>query len=181
MTAPHRTETPARQDLSSRQPPHLVAGRLGVVFVWHEDRWLHRIVRADSVVLESVEGPFPGAGDPRWPASPVLTEVSTVETAGGIALLGVGRAGRSHFSASITADRLRPDTLVFDIACRIQETPGWLGSTYRRPDDPAGGPRIAAPTDAAGPLPRTVVWNYAIGPDGLLPPSAAAEGPHGGT
>jgi hypothetical protein len=170
-----------RQPPSPRQPPRLTTGCLSIVFTWQGDRWLHRILLADEVLLESVEGPCPDDGDPRWPASPVLTEVSSVETATGPALLGVGLAGRSHFSASITADRLRPDTLVFEIACRIHEQPVWLGSTYTVPGELAAAPRIAASTDPSGPLPRTVAWTYAIGPGGLLLPMAAPDRPPAGT
>lgn len=170
-----------RQLPAARQPPRLTSGSLSVVFTWQGDRWLHRILRADDVLLESVEGPRPVDGDPRWPASPVLTEVSSVATATGPALLGVGLAGRSHFSASITADRLRPDTLVFEIACRIQEQPVWLGSSYIVPGELAAAPRIAAPLDPSGPLPRTVAWTYAIGPSGIVLPTAAVGRPPAGT
>ena len=95
--------------------------------------------------------------------------------------MGVGLAGRSHFSASISADMSRPDTLLFEIACRIQEQPLWLGSTYRpagtaavRPDDTAIDDAVecvTAGTSPDGPLPRTVVWSYAIGPAGVLRPA----------
>jgi hypothetical protein len=119
--------------------------------------------------LESLEGPAAPGGDPRWPASPVFTEVSRMDVAGRPAILGVGCAGRSHFSASITIHPTLPDTLLFEIACRLHEPPGPLGSTYARTD---GSTVRGEPADdeSTGPgLPRTVEWRYTIGPAGLEP------------
>ena len=111
------------------------------------------------------------AADPRWPASPVLTEVSLVGAAGRPAIVGLGLAGRSHFSVSVAAHPDRPDTLLFEVACRIQEPPGWLGSTYRAAD---GGSVQAAPQAVGTDLPRTVQWSYAVGPGGVVPLPTAA-------
>ncbi len=42
----------------------------------------------------------------------------------------VGRAGKSHWSMSVTADEDTP-ALIFDVACRLREPPGFLGTTYQ--------------------------------------------------
>lgn len=169
----------------------LDAGRVGIVFVRLGDRWGHRVFVDGAPRFESAEGPAP-AGDDRWPASPVLTEVSLVAAGGGTAIGGVGAAGRSHFSLSISRHPARPDTLLFEAACRIQEPPGWLGSTYRvlghhQVVGPAAacGPdsrliRVPAPSWATvpAPLPRTVAWSYVIGPEGIAAqPSRAGRAP----
>jgi len=97
-----------------------------------------------------------------------------VETATGPAVLGVGLAGRSHFSASVTACPDRPGALLFEIACRIREQPDWLGSTYDR-----GGERIrfAAPLVTED-LPATVRWAYHADRSGfhVVPPATLTRG-----
>jgi len=149
-------------------PLTLVIGSVEVTFTWAGDRWTHRVTTGAGGTWQSVEGPRAEDGDPRWPASPVLVELSRLATAGGPAILGVGLAGRSHFSASIGPDPEHPDRIRFEIACRFNEPPVWLGTTYR---GPAGivsvRPRIESPAP-----PATVQWGYAFGPAGL----AAADG-----
>jgi len=113
----------------------------------------------------SVEGPEASGGDPRWPASPVLVELSRLQTPRGPALLGVGSAGRSHFSASIDADPHLPDRLRFEVACRVQEPPAWLGSTYHG----RGGIVRVTPGPMSAAPPATVAWAYTFSSDGLLP------------
>jgi len=156
---------------TKRTAVRLQAGATEVVFLRERDRWRHVVNVAVGARFESVEGPWNTATDPRWPASPALTEVSLVGAAGRPAIVGLGLAGRSHFSVSITAHPDRPDTLLFEVACRIQEPPGWLGSTYRAAD---GGSVQAAPQAVGTDLPRTVQWSYAVGPDGLVPLPTAA-------
>lgn len=171
----------------------LEAGRLEVVFLRTGDRWGHRVLVDGAPRFVSEEGPT-ATGDDRWPVSPVLTEVALVAAAGGPAVVGVGRAGRSHFSLSITRHPTIPDAVVVEAACRIHEPPGWLGSTYRPPEappaaapasaTPAGGTpgegliRVPAPPGATAPLPRTVTWSYLISPAGITarPPGAGAAG-----
>lgn len=144
-------------------PVSLVVDGLAVRFTWQIDRWAHSIAWGDDA-WRSVEGPHEAAGDPRWPASPVLVELSRLDLPHGPAILGVGRAGKSHFSASITADPGRPGRLVFEIACRVQDPPAWLGSTYR---GPAGRVCVVPP---AGPEPpATIRWAYAVSPRGIEP------------
>jgi hypothetical protein len=154
-------ESPAR-----RPPQRIAAGRTVVEFTWDGDRWRHSVTVADRLVADSVEGGVDTAADPRWPASPVLVEVSLAGPADRPALLAVGLAGRSHFAASV-AGAAEPDTLLFEIACRLHEPPIWLGSTYRTGPDPADIVRIPAPA-LDGTLPATLRWTYTIGPRGLL-------------
>ncbi|MFM1902197.1 MAG: hypothetical protein RLZZ440_97 [Planctomycetota bacterium] len=143
----------------------LAAGTTMVVFRRAGDRWEHELRLAGGRVWRSVEGPAHGA-DPRWPASPAIVEVSRVATAGATVLLGVGRAGRSHYSISVAAAEHEPDTLLFDVACRIQEPAGWLGSTYA---DPASGEACRLQAGPSLPPPATIRWAYTVGPGGILP------------
>lgn len=169
---PYDTRTP-----TSRPPVHLHVGHTTAVFIWAGDRWTHRITTGESDGWTSLDGPSPPADDPRWPASPVLVELSRVavprSAAAGeksTAIVGVGLAGRSHFSASISPDPQTADAIRFEIACRLHESPGWLGSTYR------AGDRLMQLTasDESTSLPRTVVWAYSIGPQGLVVVRGAA-------
>ncbi len=137
----------------------LTAGSTVVEFNWDRDRWRHEVLSAAGR-WTSLEGAGE-RGDDRWPASPVLVEVSLVELADGPAILGVGLAGRSHFSLSVAACPAHGDTLLFEAACRIQEPAAWLGSSYTAPH--GGVVRFAAPP--ARP-PATVTWGYRIGPGG---------------
>jgi len=159
--------TTAGSATGSAAAKRLSAGGTSVTFDRVGDRWRHVVSAAGGFRAESVEGPDAAGHDPRWPASPVLAEVTLMDTPAGSALVGVGRAGRSHFSASITPHPTHPDTLVFDVACRLQEPPGSLGSTYRVGD---GRATIRIPaSDAGDSLPRTVRWRYTVGPGGLHP------------
>lgn len=144
-----------------RPPLRIVAGSSVAEFVWHGDRWRHELLTAAGR-WESLEGPADEAGDARWPASPVLVEVSLAILAGGPAVLGVGLAGRSHFSLSVAACPVRTDTILFEAACRIHEAPAWLGSSYRAPDG-----RIVRISAALARPPATVAWSYTIGPRGV--------------
>jgi hypothetical protein len=117
----------------------------------------------------SIEGPGDTSGDDRWPASPVLAEIHSHPAAGRVAVMGLGLAGRSHFSASVAPDPRVPGALRFEIAARINEAPVQLGSTYR-----SGGPaavivRVEPFPLADAPLPRTVEWSYRISPHGIEP------------
>jgi hypothetical protein len=150
-----------------RQPLTLSAGGLEVAFEWAGDRWRHRVTHGGRLVAESVEGPGPD-GDPRWPASPAFQEVSAAEAAGRRVVLAVGAAGRSHYSASFAADPAAADTVLVDVACRFQEPPIRLGTTYRT----AAGVLVRVAAEA-GPPPRTTRWCYRVGPGGVAPDGAA--------
>ena len=172
-------------------PWRLVTPAAAVEFAWGGDRWAHRVILpagadcpagADGSAVEwtSVEGPLRPDDDPRWPASPVLVNVTSVLAAAGPALVGVGLSGRSHFSATVTPDPAVARAIRFEIACRLHEAAGWLGSTYRSGEMIV---RIAAAPVPAG-LPRTVTWAYSLGPEGpfaaagatILPAAPAAIG-----
>jgi len=153
--------------VAARPPLGLAVGDLTVIFEWDGDRWRHRVMHRDRLVAESVEGPGP-AGDASWPASPPCQEVADAAP-GRAALLAVGAAGRSHFAASVAADPARSDTVIIEVACRIREPAGWLGSTYRV----AGGGTVRVAAAAAGTPPRTVCWTYRIGPAGVEPADVA--------
>jgi len=157
-----------------RSPICLNAGRLELQFHWQADRWAHQLLSEGITYWQSLEATLPvdtsaSLGiSPYWPASPVFTEVSLVDTATGLALLAVGRAGRSHFSASMAASRTEPDTIVAELACRLQEQPGWLGSAYQRlPAVRQDGPAadwlaIRPPTVTEQQFPTTVTWSYRL-------------------
>ncbi len=108
---------------------------LRVVFDYRLDRWGHTIeVRRDDqwvAAFTSIEGD--SADD--WPPSPAFQHVHLQSFAphGPTALL-VGKAGSSHWSAAIEADR-EAATLRFDIACRVGGEPRFLGSRYTTATD----------------------------------------------
>ena len=148
---------------ADKSPLRLDAGSTSVTFTWAGDRWEHVVLLHGGRAWRSREGGDGPDRDPRWPASPPLVEVSLVAAGPRPAVLGVGLAGRSHFSLSVVACPERPDTLLFVAAARIVE-PGWLGSTY---EGEQGREQVEA--TAASPTPATVRWAYRIGPAGLEP------------
>jgi hypothetical protein len=144
-------------------PLTLAIGPVTIGFTWVLDRWSHRVTLRDGSTWQSIEGPR-ADGDPRWPASPVIVELSRLQTPRGEAVLGVGLAGRSHFSACIGSDPRDPGRALFEIACRSNEPPVWLGSTYHGP----AGPATIAPPLAGLALPATIQWAYAFSDRGLV-------------
>ncbi|HEV7282749.1 MAG TPA: hypothetical protein VGN57_21260 [Pirellulaceae bacterium] len=107
------------------------------------DRYAHRIelLSADGELVASAtseEGATASIADASesWPASPPFQQFHRQEIDGRPAWFFVGMAGKSHWSASVTA---RDDVAgwEFDVACRYREAPGYLGSAYRVsfPDD----------------------------------------------
>lgn len=111
---------------------------LRVTFTWDEDRFGHEIAclegRSVTVCLRAELGT---QQDP-WPASPALQQLSLEELQPGRprALL-LGMAGKSHWSQSVEADAATA-SLTFDVACRVQRQPRWLGSSYRTLHDDWG-------------------------------------------
>ena len=102
-----------------------------VRFIQQGDRYAHQIEVVDgqhkSVLLSSCEG----TDRANWPPSPVLQQLTVGDHHGGDrVLLLVGQAGRSHWSMSVEAAE-SDAALSFDVACRVQQEPEWLGSTYR--------------------------------------------------
>jgi hypothetical protein len=156
---------------ADKSPLRLHASLTSVTFTWAGDRWEHVVLVPGGRAWRSREGADGPGEDPRWPASPPLVEVSLVAAGGRPAVLGVGLAGRSHFSLSVVACPERPDTLLFEAAARVVEPGGWLGSTY---DGDQGRERVTA--ESAASLPATVRWAYRIGLAGL----EAVEGTHHG-
>ncbi len=66
-----------------------------------------------------------------WPANGALQQVSHQQWGERAALLGLGSAGRSHWSVAVEADDTQPLAIRFDFACRCSDTPAWLGNSYR--------------------------------------------------
>lgn len=159
---------------------------LAVEFHSENDRYAHRIVVLNPspiVLVSSCEG----TADENWPPSPVFQEVQACEIGNEQpGLLGVGLAGKSHWSVAIEGHA----DLVFDVACRVNASPDYLGSTYQvhqpceRGED-AGLMRIdlggstmvgwevldgefrivedhcaVVPAAMSGPFPATIRWSY---------------------
>jgi hypothetical protein len=116
----------------------LTAGQLRAKFVRRGDRIAHTIeleVGDETVaLLESCEGSVVE----HWPASPPVQELERGPGASASPSLDaatpqvawlIGRAGASHWSASVEAHA--DGSILFDVACRLREAPTWLGSRYR--------------------------------------------------
>lgn len=97
------------------------------------DRWIHKfeLVHDEGIrieLLKSVEGD----SESNWPPSPPLQEINRHDLGSGAALLGVGMAGKSHWSSSISADN---DAIIADLACLVKDPSDsanrWIGSTYQ--------------------------------------------------
>lgn len=159
-------------------PILITAGPLAVRFHWQGDRWGHEVLGPRSKLLwQSVEGPG-GSGDPRWPESPAWVSLSRLGAGEAAPLLAVGQAGRTHYSAVVAPDPADPEALRFDVAARIQEGPGWVGSTYTSGATGAGDPLRLAPQQPAGAaLPRTVRWCYRLSATGLEPLAGTSLSP----
>jgi hypothetical protein len=129
-----------------------------LTFVRRNDRWAHQIAlllanRRPQLLLASVEG----ADRDVWPSSPPFQEL-VIERShddnsirSGPAML-LGRAGTGHWSASFEL-QLDPPRLLVDVACKVDRSPGFLGSTYRcsSPVDQTQEMSIALWRDANGP------------------------------
>lgn len=152
---------------------------LRLLFERRGDRYGHRvepIADDGGSAVVSVEGP----ADAAWPNSPPFQELH-IERRGErrIALL-VGRAGGSHWSASVQFDA-SGRRIEFDVACRVTGPPEALRSTYDLPPDSrlrvvadpidgisarliqsSGTTLAVAPDPPGGPWPATVRWRYAF-------------------
>ncbi len=78
------------------------------------------------VMLRSVEGDSDQELPPSGPMQEMVAEPSSVGKPPN--LLGLGAAGRSHWSCAIEAD-LTIDAIAFDFACKTRSD-GFMGSTY---------------------------------------------------
>lgn len=159
-------------------------GQLAVEYRWADGVFRHRVRRLDASDQQLAEwdavmtGPHEG-----WPASPPIQEISLQSTPQGQScLLGVGRAGRCHWSLSVqpwSEGRAGEGGtgVLFDIACRCPESPQWLGSTYTidstqrltiLPQDGAAESHCGLhlmriePPSVPQSYPATVCWRYVI-------------------
>lgn len=120
---------------------------LRVTFTWDEDRFGHEIAYLEGPAATVCLKAELGVEQDPWPASPALQQLSLegLQSDRPRALL-VGMAGKSHWSQSVEADATAA-SLTFDVACRVQRQPRWLGSSYRTLHDawrsPTADGRIA--------------------------------------
>jgi hypothetical protein len=154
----------------------LECGDLRIVFVWRRDRYRHTVERRIgghwTPLLESVEG-LAEIRD-AWPPSPALQSLHIERrTSGPVALL-VGQAGSSHWSASVEADQ-DSSALVFDLACRITQRAGHVGSSYRvlQPDAHSLISLVARESDSIGCTKGDSEWT--IGPKQIAEPPATIQ------
>ena len=93
-----------------------------------EDRWSHRWLVDDGqqevLLMESTEGD----ASLDWPPSPAFQDMSHEDLGHTEAIMGVGMAGKSHWSVSVSREN---DGLVADFACLVKLEPGFLGTTYQ--------------------------------------------------
>ena len=96
------------------------------------DRWSHQILLIhdgkETVLLTSVEG----SDQQTWPPSAPLQDISHHDLETGEAILGVGMAGKSHWSASVSVEDNA--AIFFDMACLIKTENATVGSEYRVAD-----------------------------------------------
>ena len=113
---------------------------LGLQFDKSGDRWGHRWQLVDSTgqttdVLTSIEGD----DQDTFPASSALQEINLHELPTGQAILGVGMAGKGHWSASYSVEMSDEQPAIkCDLACLLKQLNvdgHWLGSTYSVGDD----------------------------------------------
>ncbi len=85
-----------------------------------------------TLVLVSVEG----NAEQAWPESSPLQQLVCENVGAGDkpVLLGVGMAGKAHWSATIEGDSMT-EAIAMDIACRTAALPEQLGSAYWIPAD----------------------------------------------
>lgn len=109
-------------------PLQIAGAGVSVIFAPSEDRFIQQI-EVSGVTLQAVDEAAGFAES--WPPSPPLQDVHLEQRPNGRQLaLMIGRAGLSHWSISCELDSSSGEVL-FDVACRIKEPIGWLGSTYQ--------------------------------------------------
>lgn len=105
---------------------------LSVRFTWTNDRYDHRVMASGSLIAQSVEG----TPDQDYPPSPPLQQLSLESLDGRDVILGVGAAGRGHWSVSVEGITTEDGSkgLKFDWACRTNDDSASLGTTYASVD-----------------------------------------------
>jgi hypothetical protein len=103
---------------------HTVVDRTGHSVWWITDD-------APRLLMTSIESDAHEA----WPESSPLQQIvcESVGAGGKPVLLGVGMAGKAHWSATIEGDSLT-EAIAFDMACRTAAAPLRLGSKYKIAD-----------------------------------------------
>ena len=172
------TELPLPRS-KSYVPISFEIGRISVEFSWNNDRWHHcfridqknclQSVEKDGITQNNGNQTVPHGISDTWPASPVITEVTPTKAMGRPALVAIGLAGRSHFSASLTASDAEKDSMLVEVACRAQEAPKWLGSTYFQYGESPTDALIAIQPKAIDTFdkPMTILWSYRISVGGI--------------
>jgi hypothetical protein len=144
-------------------------GRLRVEFHWQRDRFIQQLFVDSAEAGNSIEGD----AQESWPSSPPIQQLSLEDINGSSVILGVGAAGRGHWSISVEIDRQSDgaDAIKFELACRSKEQqPPFLGSSYRladsivlRPTDGTSqfrdGRAVASPVDLDS---QTHRWAYLL-------------------
>lgn len=103
-------------------------------FARQGDRYAHHVCLGDGRRTRELLHSCEGTNETDWPTAPPLQQLTAQDLDGGRrVLLLVGQAGRSHWSLSVEPDEAAA-ALTFDVACRLQQEPEWLGSTYRWSD-----------------------------------------------
>ena len=104
---------------------------LAIEFQWCHDRFAHTVfeLRPDGVRQPSLHS-IEGTEKQRWPSSPPVQHVSLQRNEHHETILGIGMAGHTHWSLSVESIQ-EPPSLMFDVACRVREVGGTLGSMYR--------------------------------------------------
>ena len=102
---------------------------LRTTFVWRNDRYAHvvTLIEPDGEhrLLESTEG----TPDEPWPPSPAFQQLSVQGKGDQRVAFLVGMSGTSHWSMSVEVSHPQRG-LVFDVACRMNESVESLGSSY---------------------------------------------------
>ena len=113
-------------------------GRLAIVYQWKNDRFIHQILLDGDLKASSIDGDASEA----WPSSPPIQQISLESIQGVPTILGVGSAGRGHWSISVdwsaseassandSAGNDSAGHFRFDMACRSKDPPEFLGSSY---------------------------------------------------
>jgi hypothetical protein len=114
-----------------------------ICFYWQFDRYAHRIEAVDGLVSHTIFESCESEPSTDWPTSPPLQHVNlswihSDNEQGHVAML-VGACGQSQWSMCVAARDRRtysPDytgetELYFDVACRTDTAPKFIGSTYR--------------------------------------------------